>query len=60
MHIVLRQEQSGRWQFTAIGSYLDARNTDTGDGLYQTSPLHGRLTLSRAIAGWDNGFLVDY
>lgn len=54
MHTVLSQGQNGRWQFTAIGSYLDARNTDTGDGLYQTPPLHGRLTLSHAIAGWDN------
>jgi iron complex outermembrane receptor protein len=50
----LAQNQNGRWQFSAIGSYLDARNTDTGDGLYQTPPLHGRLTLNHATGGWDN------
>lgn len=50
----LAQDQNGRWQFSAIGSYLDARNTETGDGLYQTPPLHGRLILSHATGGWDN------
>lgn len=50
----LGQNQSGRWQLTAIGSYLDARNTVTSDGLYQTQPLYGRLTLSHATGGWDN------
>ncbi len=50
----LYQNQSGRWQLTAIGSYLDARNTVTSDGLYQTQPLYGRLTLSHATGGWDN------
>lgn len=35
-------------------SYLDARNTETDNRLYQTQPLHARFSLAHQLAGWEN------
>jgi iron complex outermembrane receptor protein len=50
----LADNGSGQWQLSGNMSYVDAENTDTGAGLYNTIPVQGRLTLSQRLAGWDN------
>ncbi|MGM0631624.1 MAG: TonB-dependent receptor [Pseudomonadota bacterium] len=50
----LADNASGQWALDGNLSYIDAENTDTGAGLYNTIPLQGRLTLSQTLAGWDN------
>ena len=50
----LADNASGVWQLVGSLSYIDAENTDTGEGLYNIVPMQGRLSLSHQLAGWDN------
>lgn len=50
----LAANASGLWQLHGNISYLDAKNTDTQDGLYQTLPWQARFSLQQQLAGWDN------
>lgn len=50
----LAANASGLWQLHSNISYLDAKNTDTQDGLYQTLPWQARFSLQQQLAGWDN------
>ena len=39
-------------------NYTNGKNLDTGDGLYNIMPLNGKLTLTHALGGWDDGVEV--
>ncbi len=50
----LADNASGVWQLVGNLSFIDAENTDTGEGLYNIVPMQGRLSLTHQLAGWDN------
>ncbi len=50
----LADNASGVWQLAGNLSFIDAENTNTGEGLYNIVPLQGRLSLTHQLAGWDN------
>lgn len=50
----LANNASGQWQLAGNLSYIDAKNTDSGAGLYNIVPMQERLTLNQQLAGWDN------
>jgi iron complex outermembrane recepter protein len=50
----LANNANGQWRLAGNLSYINAKNTDTGTGLYNIVPMQGRLSLSQQLAGWDN------
>jgi iron complex outermembrane receptor protein len=50
----LANNASGDWKLAGNLSFIKARNTDTGAGLYNIVPMQGRLALSQELGGWDN------
>ncbi|MDP2285239.1 MAG: TonB-dependent receptor [Pseudohongiella sp.] len=50
----LANNASGDWKLAGNLSFINARNTDTGAGLYNIVPMQARLALSQELGGWDN------
>ena len=48
----------GDWGLKGLLNYTNGKNLDTGDGLYNIMPLNAKLTLTHALAGWDNSLEV--
>ncbi|GAB6040105.1 TonB-dependent receptor [Endothiovibrio diazotrophicus] len=50
----LAKTSMGAFGLRGVLSYVNGRNTDTDDGLYNIMPLNTRLTLTHHIGAWDN------
>lgn len=46
----------GRFGLEGVVNYVDGRNRDTGDSLYNVMPLNTTLALTQRIGGWENAF----
>ncbi len=50
----LGRNSLGDWGVKAVVSYVNGKNTDTGDHLYNIMPLNARVTVTQEMAGWRN------
>ncbi|MFC4259823.1 TonB-dependent receptor [Marinobacter lacisalsi] len=51
---LLARNDWGTWGLEGMVSYVNGKNRDTGDELYNMMPLNGRFTLTHQQVGWDN------
>jgi iron complex outermembrane receptor protein len=56
--IELAQNSFGDWGLRGGASYLDAKNLDTGYGLYNRMPPNGKLTFTQTLSNWESAFEV--
>ena len=57
-HVPLGKTGWGAWGLKGLLNYVNGRNRDTGDDLYNIMPLNARVTLTQQLGGWDNGIEV--
>ena len=50
----------GHWNILGTATVTDAKNTDTGSGLYNIVPLHGKIAVQQTFGQWDNVLEVEY
>jgi iron complex outermembrane recepter protein len=48
------QNALGAWELSGVASYINGRNRDTDDDLYNIMPLNAMLSLGQKLGGWDN------
>ncbi len=56
--MALTQNSFGDWGLRGFVSYLDAKNLDTGSGLYNRMPPNGKLALSHKLGDWESAFEI--
>ncbi|MDR0674391.1 MAG: TonB-dependent receptor [Zoogloeaceae bacterium] len=49
----------GKWGLQGLLNYVNGKNLDSGDNLYNIMPLNARLTLTHEWGGWRNALEVD-
>lgn len=54
-HMPLGRTGWGAWGLKGLLNYVNGKNRDTGDSLYNIMPLTARVTLTQQLGGWDNG-----
>ena len=57
-HLPLASNDWGRFGLSALVSYTNGKNRDTGDSLYNIMPLNAKLALTHQLGGWDNAVEV--
>ena len=53
-HLPLAHTAYGAFGLKGVLSYVDGKNLDTGDDLYNIMPINTRLTLTHQFGGWNN------
>jgi len=53
-HLPLGSTAVGNFGLKGMLSYVDGKNLDTGDDLYNIMPINTRLTLTHRLGGWSN------
>lgn len=53
-HMMLAESGWGEWRMKGLLNYINGKNEDTGDALYNIMPLNAKLALTQKLGGWDN------
>ncbi|MEN9357278.1 MAG: hypothetical protein RL695_1449 [Pseudomonadota bacterium] len=54
-HLPLAKTGHGELGLKGVLSYVNGKNRDTGDDLYNIMPLNAKLTLTHQLGGWNSG-----
>ena len=55
----LASNDLGNWGVNGLINYSNGKNRDSGDDLYNSMPLNGKLALTQDVGGWSNSLEME-
>jgi iron complex outermembrane receptor protein len=55
----LASNDLGNWGVNGLINYSNGKNRDSGDDLYNSMPLNGKLALTQELGGWSNSLEME-